>query len=53
MVLPLPLPPDSLLRITLEDIDQIVSPTPIRFTINAIVDQPPLVETKLQGNRNV
>ena len=39
----------SLLRITLEDTDQIVSPSPIRFTINAIVDQPPLVETKLKG----
>ncbi len=47
--LPLPLPPDGLLRVTLEDIDQIVSPTPTRFTINAIVDQPPIVETKLKG----
>ena len=47
--LPLPLPPDGLLRITLEDVDQIVSPTPTRFTINGIVDQPPIVETKLKG----
>lgn len=47
--LPIPLPPDSLLRITLEDADQIVSPVPVRFTINAIVDQPPLVDTKLKG----
>jgi hypothetical protein len=37
------------LRISLEDTDKITSPTPIRFTINAIVDQPPLVETKLKG----
>jgi len=46
---PLPLPPDGLLRISLEDIDKITTPTPVRFTINAIVDQPPLVETKLKG----
>jgi hypothetical protein len=49
LMLPLPLPPDSLLRVTLEDMDAITSPTPVRFTINAIVDQPPLVETKLKG----
>jgi hypothetical protein len=49
VTLPLPLPPDGLLRVTLEDIDQIVSPTPTRFTINGIVDQPPIVETKLKG----
>ena len=49
VTLPLPLPPDSLLRVTLEDIDQIVSPAPTRFTINGIVDQPPIVETKLKG----
>ena len=48
--LPLPLPPDSLLRITLSKTSiQIVSPVPVRFTVNAIVDQPPLVETKLKG----
>ena len=47
--LPILLPPDGLLRITLEDIDQIVSPTPTRFTINGIVDQPPIIETKLKG----
>ena len=49
IVLPIPLPPDGLIRITLEDVDQIVSPTPTRFTINGIVDQPPIVETKLKG----
>lgn len=46
---PLPLPPDSLLRMTLEDSDGIASLVPVRFTINAIVDQPPLVESKLRG----
>ena len=49
VTLPLPLPPDGLLRVTLEDVDQIVSPTPTRFTINGIIDQPPIVETKLKG----
>ena len=49
VTLPLPLPPDGLLRVTLEDVDQIVSPTPTRFTINGIADQPPIVETKLKG----
>lgn len=49
LTLPIPLPPDSLLRITLEDADRITSPVPTRFTINAIVDQPPLVETRLKG----
>ena len=47
--LPLPLPPDGLLRITLEDTDQIVSPAPTRFSINGIVDQPPIIETRLKG----
>ncbi len=49
MTVPIPLPPDGLLRITLADSDRIVSPAPTRFTINAIVDQPPVVETKLKG----
>ena len=47
--IPINLPPDSPLRVTLEDTDRITSPTPIRFTINAIVDQPPLIETRLKG----
>ena len=46
---PLPLPPDSLLRLSLEDKDLIASPIPTRFTIHAIVDEPPLVETRLKG----
>lgn len=49
LTLPIPLPADGALRITLEDADQIISPTPTRFTINAIVDQPPLIETRLKG----
>ena len=49
LLLPIPLPPDGLLRITLEDADQITSPAPTRFTINGIADQPPIVETKLKG----
>ena len=49
LTLPITLPTDSLLRITLEDRDQIVSPAPTRFTINGIVDQPPVVETRLKG----
>ena len=47
--LPLPLPPDGLLRIVLEDTDRITSPMPTRFTINAIRDEAPVVETRLRG----
>ncbi|MBM4075700.1 MAG: hypothetical protein FJ267_08665, partial [Planctomycetes bacterium] len=46
---PLPLPPDSPLRIVLEDADDILSTTPARFTINGIVDEPPIVTTELRG----
>ena len=46
---PLPLPPDSAIRIVLEDADGIASVTPARFTINGIVDQPPTVTTELRG----
>lgn len=46
---PLPLPPDSAIRIVLEDADGISSVTPARFTINGIVDQPPSVTTELRG----
>lgn len=49
LAIPIPLPPDGLLRISLEDVDQITSPTPTRFTVNGIVDQPPIIETKLKG----
>ncbi len=46
---PLPLPPDAMIRVTLEDTDQIQSTAPAKFTINGIVDQPPLVTTELKG----
>ncbi len=46
---PLPLPPDAMIRVTLEDTDQIQSTSPAKFTINGIVDQPPLVTTELKG----
>lgn len=46
---PLPLPPDAMIRISLEDTDQIQSTAPAKFTINGIVDQPPLVTTELKG----
>lgn len=49
LAFPLPLPPDSLLRMSFEDTDDIASLVPVRFTINAIADQPPLVESKLRG----
>jgi hypothetical protein len=46
---PLPLPPDSAIRVSLEDTDGISSLAPARFTINGIVDQPPVVTTDLRG----
>lgn len=46
---PLPLPPDAMIRVTLEDTDQITSTAPAKFTINGIVDQPPVVTTELKG----
>ncbi len=49
LTFPLPLPPDSAIRIVLEDADGIASITPARFTINGIVDQPPNVATALRG----
>lgn len=49
LAFPLPLPPDSAIRIVLEDADGIGSITPARFTINGIVDQPPNVATALRG----
>lgn len=49
MQFPLPIPPDSVIRVVLEDADGITSTTPSKFTINGIVDQPPTVETTLRG----
>lgn len=42
-------PPDTQLRIYLEDTDEILTPEPARVLISGIVDQPPVVETKLRG----
>lgn len=49
LTFPLPLAPDSAIRIILEDADGIGSVTPARFTINGIIDQPPAVTTELRG----
>lgn len=46
---PLALPPDAVLRITLEDVDGITNTEPIRLTVNGIADQPPVVEANLRG----
>ena len=43
------LPPDTQVRIYLEDTDEILTPEPSRVLISGIVDQPPVVETKLRG----
>ncbi len=45
----LQLKPDSLLRIYLEDIDEIISLEPARLTINGIADQAPTIDTQLTG----
>lgn len=45
----IPLPPDSVLQISFEDIDEIVSPEPTPLTIAGIVDREPAVEVKLNG----
>ena len=49
LAFPLPMPPDSVIRIVLEDADGITSVTPARFTINGIIDQPPTVAPELRG----
>jgi hypothetical protein len=46
---PIRLPADSLMRIYLEDADDIVTVEPARLVVNGLVDQPPLVETELTG----
>ncbi len=45
----IPLPPDTQLRISVLDTDDIRSRDPSRLTINGIVDQPPEIETSLKG----
>ncbi|WP_437204535.1 hypothetical protein [Planctomicrobium sp. SH664] len=47
--LPIPLPPDTSLQIFLEDSDEIYSPEPAALTVNGIVDQPPVVDTRRTG----
>lgn len=47
--LPIPIPPDSSLKIFLEDVDDIYSPEPAALTINGIVDEPPVVDTRRTG----
>lgn len=46
---PIALPPDAVLRITLEDVDGIANTEPIRLAVNGIADQPPVVEANLRG----
>ncbi|WP_437227608.1 hypothetical protein SH661x_000462 [Planctomicrobium sp. SH661] len=46
---PLPVTPDDTLQITLEDEDEIYSPEPAMLTVNGIVDQSPVVETRRTG----
>ncbi len=46
---PIPLAPDSMLRVTLHDTDDIITSEPARLSINGIVDQPPVVHTELMG----
>lgn len=46
---PIPMAPESLVRIFLEDTDGVMAVEPARVTIGGIIDQPPLVETELQG----
>jgi hypothetical protein len=46
---PIALPPDAVLRMTLEDVDGITNTEPIRLTVNGVADQPPVVEANLRG----
>lgn len=47
--LPIPIPPDSALKIFLEDEDDIYSPEPASLTVNGIVDEPPVIDTRRTG----
>lgn len=47
--LPLPILPDSTLKIFLLDEDDIYSPEPATLTINGIVDEAPVVDTRRTG----
>ncbi len=46
---PLPLLADSPMRIYLSDTDDITSTDPAKLIVSGIVDQPPVVETRLRG----
>ncbi|MGE3314681.1 MAG: hypothetical protein AB7O26_06145 [Planctomycetaceae bacterium] len=46
---PFPLTADETLRITLHDSDDIISAEPSRLTLNVTIDQPPVIQTELQG----
>ncbi|MHC4879239.1 MAG: hypothetical protein ACYTGL_22520 [Planctomycetota bacterium] len=46
---PFVIAPESNLRIFLEDIDGILTAEPARVTVSGIVDQSPVVETRLRG----
>lgn len=48
-LLPLRLPPNGTLLVTLHDDDDIVSLDPSRLIISAINDEPPVIETGLRG----
>ncbi len=47
--LPIPIPPDSALKIFLEDEDDIYSPEPASLTVNGIVDEAPVIDTRRTG----
>ena len=49
---PFRLDPDPVLRITLRDVDDIVTSEPVRLAINSIADEPPQIETRLKGIGN-
>lgn len=46
---PFIMPPDSPVRIYLEDLDDITSREPVSLTVNAVLDNPPSVQTTLGG----
>ena len=49
VALPLPILPDSALKISLEDDDDIYSPEPVTLMVNGIVDEAPVVDSKRTG----
>ncbi|MCA8997070.1 MAG: hypothetical protein KDA80_08790 [Planctomycetaceae bacterium] len=51
--LPIPISPDTLIQMTLEDGDQISSQEPTSLAINGIVDEAPVVDTRRIGIGNV